>query len=71
MRKMLLALTAIAVLTAPAYSQFKGGRGGKRSQSDQATTDQKKKKTDAAERDYKAAVDRLPDKPYDPWHNMR
>ena len=30
-----------------------------------------KKKNTGEEKDYKAAVDRLPDQKFDPWRNMR
>jgi hypothetical protein len=70
MRKMLVVLAAVALAASPAYSQGKG-RKGKRSGSEQPSAEQRKKKNDASERDYKAAIDRLPDKPYDPWHKMR
>jgi hypothetical protein len=69
-RKLLVGLTALALLAAPAYSQMKG-KGGKRSEPDQKSAQEKKKKDAVAEKAYKAAIDKLPDKPYDPWHSMR
>ena len=47
------------------------GKGGKRTEGDQQNAQEKKKKDAAAEKAYKATIDRLPDKPYDPWRNMR
>jgi hypothetical protein len=45
-------------------AQFKGGRGGG-GQKDQ----EKKKPVDDSQ--YKSAIERLPDKKFDPWQNMR
>ena len=70
-RNVLAAVTVIALAAAPAYSQHRGKGGGKRPAGDEQAAAQKKKKNDAAERDYKAAIERLPDKPYDPWHSVR
>jgi hypothetical protein len=72
-RKLLLALATIALVASPAYSQMNGRGGGKRPASDQHSAQEKKKKDAAAEKAYKAAIDRLPDKPSDadPWRNMR
>jgi hypothetical protein len=69
-RRLLVALAALALLAAPAYSQMKG-KGGKRSAADPQAALEKKKKDAAAEKAYKAAIDRMPDKPYDPWRSMR
>ena len=69
MRTVVIVLTTIAVLTAPAYSQGRG-KGGKRASSGQQTEEQKKKASQA-EQDYKAALDKIPDKKYDPWGNVR
>jgi hypothetical protein len=73
MRTVAVALTTIALLTAPAYSQGRG-KGGKHSGSDQQTEDQKKKNT-ASDKAYKAALDKIPDKGDkghdDPWQKVR
>jgi hypothetical protein len=69
MRTVVIALATIAVLTAPAYSQGRG-KGGKRASSGQQTEEQKKKASQS-EKDYKAALDRIPDKKFDPWGNVR
>jgi hypothetical protein len=72
MRAFLIALI-ITLLTLPAYAQRMGGGGkGKRDSGSQATSDEQKKKAAQQEKDYKAALDRIPDKkPADPWANMR
>jgi hypothetical protein len=69
MRTVVIVLTTIVVLTAPAYSAGRG-KGGKHANSGQQTEEQKKKASQA-EQDYKAALDKIPDKKYDPWGNVR
>ena len=67
MRTFVIALTAIAVLTAPAYARGKG----KSSVAGQQTEEQKKKAAEA-EKAYKDALGKIPDqKPSDPWGGMR
>jgi hypothetical protein len=66
MRTVVVALATIAILTAPAYAK---GRG-KPSASPQQSAEQKQKAAEA-ERAYKAALDKIPDKKYDPWGTMR
>jgi hypothetical protein len=70
MRAVVTALVTIAVLAAPAHAQGKG-KGGRHSGADQQQTEEQKKKNAAAEKAYKAAVDKIPDKAYDPWGNVR
>ncbi len=68
-----LAALIITMLALPAYAQHMGGGkgGGKRNAGSQ-TSDEQKKKNAQQEKDYKAALDRIPDKkPVDPWTNMR
>ena len=67
-RTVLIALAAVALLTAPAYSRGKGGKGGK--PADQQTIEQKKKASEA-EKAYRATLDRMPDQKFDPWAKMR
>jgi hypothetical protein len=70
MRKLIVALAAIAVLTAPTHAQSRG-KGSKRSEGSQQTEEQKKKNA-AAEKAYKDALHRIPEqKISDPWANMR
>jgi hypothetical protein len=70
MRKLLIALAAMALLTAPADAQFRG-KGSKRAEGSQQPDEQKKKNA-AAEKAYKDALRRIPDqKVADPWSSMR
>ena len=63
-------VASIAILTAPAYAQMRG-KGGKHSGSEQQTAEQKRKAAEA-EKAYKAALDKIPDKKKsDPWGNVR
>ena len=66
----MIALASIAMSTAPAYAQMRG-KGAKHSGSEQRTAEQKQKAAEA-EKAYKAALDKIPDKKKsDPWGNMR
>jgi hypothetical protein len=57
-------------LTAPAYSQGRGKGGGRHAPSQEQTEEQKKKAAEA-EKAYHSALDKIPDKKFDPWGNMR
>jgi hypothetical protein len=70
MRAVVIALATIVVLAAPAYSQGRGKGGGRHAASEQQTEEQKKKAAEA-EKAYRSALDKIPDKKYDPWGNMR
>jgi hypothetical protein len=71
MRTVVIALAVVAVFAAPAYSQGRG-KGGKRAASSDQQTELQKKKASAAEKDYKAALDKIPDKKItDPWGSVR
>ena len=70
MRAVVIALATIVVLTAPAYSPGRGKGGGRHAASEQQTEEQKKKAAEA-EKAYRSALDKIPDKKYDPWGNMR
>jgi hypothetical protein len=71
MRKLIIALAAIAVLTVPAHAQSRGKGGSKQSENSQQTDDKKQKKA-AAEKAYKDALKSIPEqKTSDPWANMR
>ena len=64
------ALASIAISIAPAHAQMRG-KGGRHSGSEQQTAEQKRKAAEA-EKAYKAALDKIPDKKQsDPWGNMR
>jgi hypothetical protein len=70
MRKWVAALATIAIHATPAYSQGRG-KGAKRSGGSNQQTEEQKKKNAEAESAYKAALDKIPDKKYDPWGNVR
>jgi hypothetical protein len=67
MRPLIIALMAV-LLVATANAQGMRGGGGKKSRGDNASAAPRKQVDD---KDYKAAIDRLPDQKYDPWKNMR
>ena len=73
MRTVVIALAATAVLIAPAYAQMRGGggKGKQQSAAQQQQSAEKKQKAAEAEKAYKAALDRIPDKKYDPWTHQR
>ena len=64
-------MAAIVALTAPAYSQGRGKGGGRHAPSQEQTEEQKKKKAAEAEKAYHSALDKIPDKKFDPWGNVR
>ena len=63
----LATVPGLLVLMAPVSAQFKG-MGNNRVSKDGAA-DQKKKGQEDGQ--YKSAIERLPDKKFDPWANMR
>ena len=66
-----VALASIAISTAPAYAQMRGKGGGKHPKAEQQSAEQKRKAAEA-EKAYKAALDKIPDKKQsDPWGSMR
>ena len=77
MRAVVIALASTMVLasnampTAPAYAQMRGTGGEKNPASEQQSAEQKRKAAEA-EKAYKAALDKIPDKKQsDPWGSMR
>ncbi len=67
----IIALPSIAISTAPAYAQMRGKGGAKNPGSEQQTAEQKRKAAEA-EKAYKAALDKIPDKKKsDPWGSVR
>lgn len=75
--KILLAASAVALLTATVHAQDAGGVGGPgggfggphRQQGKSKKTETPKPKVD--EKAYSAALNELPDKQFDPWHGVR
>jgi len=66
-----MVLASIAMPTAPAYAQMRGKCGGKHPEAAQQSAEQKRKAAEA-EKAYKAALDRIPDKKKsDPWGSVR
>jgi hypothetical protein len=63
MKTFTVAVAMLALIAMPAHAQM----GGKRHQSDEKKTDQKKPEVD--EKAYKAALEKIPDpkEKYDPW----
>jgi hypothetical protein len=70
MRKFMVLLAAIAVVTAPVHAQARG-KGSKRPDNSQQN-EEKKKKDAAVEKAYKDALHSIPEqKPSDPWAKVR
>ena len=69
MRVCVLAIATIALLTTAAHSEGRG-KGGRNAQPAQQTEEQKKKAA-AEEKAYRDALDKIPDKKFDPWSTMR
>jgi hypothetical protein len=63
-----LAVAALALLTAPADAAGRG-KGGRHA-ADQQTAEQKKKAAEA-EKAYQATLKQMPDQKFDPWAKMR
>jgi hypothetical protein len=67
----IIALASIAISTAPVYAQMRGKGGANNPESEQQTAERKRTAAEA-EKAYKAALDKIPDKKKtDPWGNMR
>ena len=66
MRSFMIAGIVFLIMT-PAYAQGLSG-GRKHHQPDQKTEQAKKKPDD---KEYKASLSRIPDRKYDPWHDVR
>ena len=69
MRVLVLAIATVALLTTAVHAQGRG-KGSRNAQPVQQTEEQKKKKA-AEEKAYRDALDKIPDKKYDPWATMR
>ncbi|MBV8112772.1 MAG: hypothetical protein JOZ26_06095 [Hyphomicrobiales bacterium] len=67
----IMALASIALSSAPACAQMRGKGGAKNPESEQQAAEQKRKAAEA-EKAYKAALDKIPDKKKsDPWGSVR
>jgi hypothetical protein len=78
MLKILLAASAIGLLTVTAHAQDSGGVGspgggfgGQHRQQGKAKKAETPAKPKVDEKAYNAALNELPDKQYDPWHGVR
>ena len=71
MRKLLASVEAMALVATPALAQ-KAMRGGKEHGGpQQQKSEDQKKAAQKLEKDYKAALDSIPNKKYDPWGSVR
>lgn len=80
MRWLIATASALALMTASAYAQMASPLGtpvpGSNIGSNAATVNAKGSQNDSAkpkanEKAYNAALQNLPNKPYDPWHGVR
>jgi hypothetical protein len=71
MMRVVAAEIAIFMLAEAAHAQAIGGNGGARNQHQQRTDKSDSQKTKADDKAYNAALKSLPDKPFDPWRNVR
>ena len=67
MRAFLIAAIVVG-LAVPAMAQSQGELREMKQKRDDAVA---KKKKDETERAYQSSVSKMPDKPYDPWRNIR
>ena len=65
----LATVPGLLVLMAPVYAQFKPMGRSVSKEKEEADQYLKKKRSDDS--GYKSAIERLPDKKFDPWANMR
>jgi uncharacterized protein YecT (DUF1311 family) len=70
--KLFAVAAMIALLVAPTLSPAKGRGGAGRNATDTQTAAEKKARDAQLDKDYKSALDRIPDqKPGDPWGSIR
>jgi hypothetical protein len=68
--RILMAILLVAGLAVSAYGQgVSGGPGAKGRHGQHQRSDQPKRKVD--DKDYKSALDKLPDQKFDPWGGVR
>ncbi len=70
MRIVLIFLVSVA-LAVPAAAQGMGGRGGRGKPPRTEQGVEKKKKSAAEEKAYRSAIEKLPEKKFDPWRTAR
>jgi hypothetical protein len=81
-KTLLAAALTFALLTAPTHAQgmpggpgampgSDGTLGGKHRKGTGQKTQDEEKKTKVDDKEYRSAIERLPDQKFDPWHNMR
>jgi Ni/Co efflux regulator RcnB len=68
MKKLIVAIAAVALFTTPAAAQK---HGGKKAAAGPQKTEEQKKAEAKLDKDYKAALDSIPDKKSDPWGVVR
>jgi hypothetical protein len=81
MRTVSAAALTFALLSAPAHAQAPGGpgampgsdgsSGGKHRKGSGQKTQQQDQKPKVDDKDYRSAIDRLPNQTFDPWHGAR
>jgi hypothetical protein len=71
MMRIVAAALAMLMLTEAGHAQAMGGNGGARKQHQKRTDKSDTQKTKADDKAYNAALKSIPDKPFDPWHNVR
>jgi Ni/Co efflux regulator RcnB len=71
MMRIVAVVLAMVMLAGAAHAQAIGGNGGARKQHQQRTDESDSQKTKADDKAYNAALKSLPDKPFDPWRNVR
>ena len=71
MTRIVATALALVMLAASAHAQAIGGNGGAHKQHQQRTDKSDSQETKADDKVYNAALKSLPDKPFDPWHNVR
>jgi Ni/Co efflux regulator RcnB len=71
MTRIVATALALVMLAGSAHAQATGGNGGARKQHQQRADKSDSQKTKADDKAYNAALKSLPDKPFDPWHNVR
>jgi hypothetical protein len=69
--RIILVASIIALLAIPAHAQRGHGGGKAQSAAGQQQSAETKRKAAEEDKAAKTAIERLPDKKYDPWRTMR